>query len=309
MGVLSLLLRVLIRVLLLGSRLEDLGRGLGDCSPASHCFDLFDLEFLNRILLIFLTESLVLLVHVQNQFLHVVAGHLVLVKIPRTYAQMQWLVRLFLSWSFFESGAFASESEFNDLLELVVAGSFAADFDDALHVASFGSDESAGHLEFLVILNLDVESASVLDILVRALVLGWLLGLVLTLVLVVTSVGRRVLVNVLVGELGHVGLLGGRELRLLILLTILVVGRLLADVLLVGLGVLLTLVTRTGCEVQPFHLKIRVVLAEVVIIEGLLGEEGGDDVLEGYECESLLGLHSHFPYVTEDLEYLQPLIY
>ena len=73
---------------------------------------------------------------------------------------MQWLIRLFLVGTLLEARAFATESEFHDVLN-GTRTVFRAEFDDLLHVAAFRSDESSAHLELLVVFNLDVETARV----------------------------------------------------------------------------------------------------------------------------------------------------
>ena len=82
---------------------------------------------------------------------------------------MQWLIRLFLPGTLFESRPLSSESEFDNLLELIIAGPLAANFNDSFHVASFGSNESPCHLKFLVIFNLNVKPAGILNVLILVL--------------------------------------------------------------------------------------------------------------------------------------------
>jgi hypothetical protein len=67
--------------------------------------------------------------------------------------------------SLFESGALASQPELDDVLVVDCAAavsSLAAMLDYLFHVAAFGPDQSASHLELLVCLYLNVEPAGVL---------------------------------------------------------------------------------------------------------------------------------------------------
>ena len=109
---------------------------------------------------------------------------------------MQRLVGLFLSRPLFEARAFSSQPQLNDFLELVIVSSLAADFNDPLHIAALGSDQSSGNLKLFVVVNLDVKPASVFDIFVRS--CGRLLKLGLVAVLI-----EGVLVDVLGRELSH----------------------------------------------------------------------------------------------------------
>lgn len=107
--------------------------------------------------------------------MHVVACNLVLIKIPWTNTEMKRFVRFFLARSFLKARAFSPQSQFNDFLELIIVSAFAADLDDSLHIASFGSYQSSCHLEFFVVVNLNVKSACILNIVVLLLLLSRLL--------------------------------------------------------------------------------------------------------------------------------------
>jgi len=53
---------------------------------------------------------------------------------------------------------------------------------------------------------------------------------------------------------------------------------------------------------HPFHMQIRIVFAQVIIVEGLLREEGRDDILEGDQSEALLGFNGDFLDFSEHFE-------
>jgi len=123
-----------------GRRLEDLRGSLRDSSPPSDSLCLFDLDFLVRLLPVFLAKPLVFFVHIQNKFLDVGASNLVLVIEARADAQMEWLIGLFLPGPLFKPRSFPSESELDDLLELIVARALAAHFNDSFHVTPLGTN-------------------------------------------------------------------------------------------------------------------------------------------------------------------------
>lgn len=100
---LLLLLRLLSHWVISVSRLENLRWCLWNCSPASHCFYLLNLQILIRLSLSFLTVPFVLFVDVEDQFLHQSTCCLVLVIVAGRDAQMQRFVGFFLSRAFFES--------------------------------------------------------------------------------------------------------------------------------------------------------------------------------------------------------------
>ena len=79
---------------------------------------------------------------------------------------MERFIALFLSWSLFETWSFPSKSQLDDVLLRVVARALAAYLNDSLHIAPFGTNESPGHLELLVVVNLNVKPASVLDVVI-----------------------------------------------------------------------------------------------------------------------------------------------
>jgi hypothetical protein len=102
------------------SRLEYFGWRLWNCSSAGDSLDFLDLDLLGQVLLVLLAVPLVLFVDIEDQLLHIVASQLVLVVVSRTYAQMQWLVRLFLSGPLFEPGPLPSQTQLHYFLELIV---------------------------------------------------------------------------------------------------------------------------------------------------------------------------------------------
>lgn len=104
-----------------------------------------------------------------------VASDLVLVKVSRTDAQMKRFVALFLPWSFLKAGTLTSEPELHNFLLIVIAGPLAAHLDDPLHVATLGSNEPPCNLEILVIVDLNVKSAGVLNIIIICRQVGLLL--------------------------------------------------------------------------------------------------------------------------------------
>lgn len=172
-----------------------------------------------------------------------IAGHLVLVKISWTYAQMQWFIWLLLSWSLLEPWTLPSQSQLHHFLELIITSTLAANFNDPFHIATFSPNQSPSNLEFFIILNLHIKSASVLNILILSLILILLLLLRWNLVFVITLILGWVLIDVLISELCHIRLLLSWEWRVGVVLIELVVGWLLADILLVLLNTLHPLIT------------------------------------------------------------------
>lgn len=238
-----------------------------------------------------------------------VTCNLVLVEVSAADAQVQRLIRLLLSWSFLETGTFPSESQFDNFLELVIAATLAADLYDSLHVATFGSNKPPCHLEFFIIFNLDIETASVLNVFI--LILRWrLLGATLSCLywlFVLLLVLILLLIYVLVGELSHWLLTTVSSWRVSITLLWIVVRRLLTDVFLVRINLFLSLTIGWRSSVYPLHLQVCVVLAQEKVVEGLLGEKGGHNIFESHIGESLLGFYGHVPDSSEDLKYLNNL--
>lgn len=90
----------------------------------------------------------------------------ILIKVARADAQMQRLVAFLLSWTLLEPRTLASQPELYYLLLRIVIGPFATELNDTLHVTAFCSNKPPCYLEILVIINLYVESACVLDVIV-----------------------------------------------------------------------------------------------------------------------------------------------
>lgn len=174
---------------------------------------------------------------------------------------------------------------------------FGADFNDALHVRAFGPDQAAGHLKFLVVIDLNVEPTGVLN---GALVVGrGLLGRAALRRLLLSLVKRLVAVHIL-----------GLKLSLLLLRVegSCLVGGLSTrrrDALLGGRGALVR--DLASFARNPLDYQGRIVLGEVVVIERLLGEESVDEVLEGNQRELLLLVidHSHVSQLSKHPEHLQ----
>jgi hypothetical protein len=109
---------------------------------------------------------------------------------------------------------------------------------------------------------------------------------------------RLLLVDILTRELGVGSItLTGVEVALGILL-------LLLSHHLVRLLLLLRGFLFLGREivVDPLDLQIRIVLGEVVVVEGLLREEGRDNIRKCDEGITLLGFHGHLFDFSEDFE-------
>ena len=101
----------------------------------------------------------------------------------------------------------------NKRYSVVKSHALAANFDYSLHVASLSSDQPPSYLELLVIVDLNVESAGVLDVFVLVGILGLCLRLLANIVRFVSLLISLLLLlllllllgeNVLVGKLSHV---------------------------------------------------------------------------------------------------------
>lgn len=143
---------------------------LRDRPSPSHSLNLLYLELNARLFADLLAESLVLFINVKDQFLDMIASDCVLVKESRADAEMQGLIALLLSRALLEARSFAPESEFDDLLLVIVAGALATDLNDSLHVASLCADEPPRNLKLLVIVNLNVEPAGILNVIILIIV-------------------------------------------------------------------------------------------------------------------------------------------
>lgn len=114
---------------------------------------------LSDVLVVLFAVFLVLFIYVEQQFLQLVAGKLILIVKARAHAKMKGLFRLFLPWTLLEAGPLASETQLDNVLRVHVSG---AVLNDAFHVASLRADQPTSHLEFFVVRNLDVKPTSVL---------------------------------------------------------------------------------------------------------------------------------------------------
>lgn len=189
---------------------------------------------------------------------------------------MKWFVWFFLSWSFFEPRSLSSESQLNYFLELIITGSFAANFNDTFHVAALCSNQASSHLEFLVVIYLNVEAASVLNVFVLVCRWLWLLSRWLLVLLTVWLLLLLLRVNILVSKLCV--LLGWVPIAL----SLVVVRRLLAYVFLVSTELFLSLTFWYHRVVYPFHLQISIVLRQIKVVQRLLSEKCWHYIFEGY---------------------------
>lgn len=129
-----------------------------------------------------LTVLLVFLIHVEEQLLGHVACYLVLVVEARRDAQVQGLFRLFLTGALFEPASFATQSKLDNIVGHTLRRIFGADFDDPLHVAPLGSDETSSDLEVLFVVDLNIKTTCILDCVAILIFTLVLLGILLQLV-------------------------------------------------------------------------------------------------------------------------------
>lgn len=106
-------------------------------------------------------EVFILFVHFEKESFHFTTSILILFFVLTANAEVQGVFTFFLAWSFFEARSFSSESELNSL-ERVDVVALAAFLDYSLHVCSLAPDDSSSNLEFLLIIDLNIISASVL---------------------------------------------------------------------------------------------------------------------------------------------------
>ena len=170
-------------------------------SPASsHCLVLLDLQDAtgvdwSDVTPLSLTVLLVLFVDVQKQLFNLVAGCHVLWIESWTDAKMERFFRFFLLWTFFESWALASKSQFDDFLRLRHV--LAALLDDPFHVAAFCTNQTSSHLELFVVRDLNVVSASILGLPITVEIRGIPLDTLRILLLLRNEVGRAVVLVVI----------------------------------------------------------------------------------------------------------------
>jgi hypothetical protein len=322
-----------------GARREGNGRRLGHRPPPSHRLYPLDLQLDARLLASLLAEALVLFIDVEDQLLHVVAGDTVLVKEARADAQMQGLIAFLLPWSLLEARALASESQFDYLLLVVIAGALAANLNDALHVAALGPNEATGDLELLVVVNLNVKPAGILYVVIVPTIRtvattggrgsphggggsrsgsAWLEGLLLELLVIHVHKAEG-------GLLRTTSLGRGSPLRretaptVTLLLRVEKVGLLLLLYGLLdesgGLWFLFLDGRRLGCSLwgavvlfclldDPFDTEGGRVFIEVEVIQGLLCHVGSDNVRELDKRIALGMLHGDLVDIAEYLKYL-----
>lgn len=117
----SLAVIVVLRVRCLDSslRVHLLGHVLFASSGDTFC--LFDLEVLAWLhVSILLTEAFVLFIDVGYEILCHLTGHVVFFKVLAGNTQVKWLTAFLLVGSFFEPGAFATQSQLHHFLHLSV---------------------------------------------------------------------------------------------------------------------------------------------------------------------------------------------
>ena len=134
-----------------------------------------------------------------------VARRLVLVEVFGADAQVEGLVGLFLSRTLLEAWTLAPQPQLHYFLKLVIADAFAADLDNPLHVAALRTNQAPCYLKLLVVVNLNVKSAGVLDVLILCssslLGLSFVWGVLLLLLLLAR-------IDILVSKLCHLLLVG-----------------------------------------------------------------------------------------------------
>lgn len=200
---------------------------------------------------------------------------------------MQWLLGLFLSRALFEARTLAAQAELHNVLRVHVLG---AVLDNPFHIASLRTDEPSCNLEVLIIGNLDVEPAGVLD------------GLVVSVSTEVVQVyllwhhkrlrlGARI-EDILVVE--HGLRLSWLELgRSGVLARLAVKRRVFFCLFLPGVELRLQLF-RLSDRLEllfardPLHEQVDIVLLQVNVVERLLGVEGAHDVLKRDQSVLLL---------------------
>ena len=95
-----------------------------------------------------------------------IAGSCVFVKIARTDAEMQRFITFFLSRPLFEARSLTTQPKLDDLLLIIVACALAAYLYNAFHIAALGSNEAAGNLKLFIVVNLYIEAACILNIVI-----------------------------------------------------------------------------------------------------------------------------------------------
>ena len=86
----------------------------------------------------------------------------VLVVVARTYAEMEWLIRLLLIWPLLKPTPSPSQSQLYHLLHWPIE-SLRTHVHYPLHIAPLGTNEFAGDLELFLVDNLDIKAAGVFN--------------------------------------------------------------------------------------------------------------------------------------------------
>lgn len=253
---------------------------------------------------------------------------------------MQWVITFLLLWSFLETRALPSQSQFYHILQLLIRGALATNLNNSLHIATLGTYQPTSNLKFLIIVYLNIKSACVFYILILHL-LGSCLALlvhsrlrhgfikwlawderwwtIVLLLLLRTSYllpCSRIWVNILIGKLCHLRatcLIHISHLwnscLLLLLITISTsiwvkysLIRLLLDrnVFLVGLNI-----SSEWFLSEPFYWQLCIIFAQIKVIQRLLSEKRSHDVMESNQCIPQTRLDSNLLDLAEDLEYLK----
>lgn len=141
---------------------------------------------ISRLSLLVQVEIVKFIVDPQQKLLHLAAGVVVLVLVLAADAQVQRVLTFLLVRPLLETRAFSSESQFDNFVWINLLIKPASTLlNDALHVGALASNDSPGDLELLLVVDLDIVSAGVLDAILSACVrvIHRLLGLKLAFVL------------------------------------------------------------------------------------------------------------------------------
>jgi hypothetical protein len=152
----------------------------------------------------------------------------------------------------------------------------------------------------VVIFNLNIKSAGVLDVIVhyllrhlRLLLRGLLLLLLGGRLLFLNTTGM--LVDVLNSELSHLGLLLDRLVDPKVMFVLFLIRK-------VSLGGVAHLAVGLFFRVEPPDLESQIVVLKVVSVEALLGEESIENVGEVYQSKRLLVVYFDIFHVSEMAE-------
>jgi hypothetical protein len=101
---------------------------------------------------------------------------------------MQRFIAFFLARSLFETWTLTSKPKLNYLLLVVVTRAFAAYLYNALHVAALCSNEATSNLKLLIVVNLYIKSAGILNIVI---IIIRSIGIVVVITWSLYSINRR----------------------------------------------------------------------------------------------------------------------